>query len=225
MSAKADLRRSLQAARHAMSDGDRERAGRRLAERGLIWAASLPAAGSGRGRNEDTGGPRRGGRPPSPRPPGMVAAYLSGASEPPTSALLVALVEHGYEVLVPVCRAGFRLQWVRWVPGIGLVRSPWAPVDEPVGKRLPLSVMDQVSGILLPALAVDLEGTRLGKGGGYYDRFLASLAGLQHRPATAAVVFDHELLPAGQIPADELDAPVNGVLTPDRYLDTARARH
>ncbi|MDQ6752484.1 MAG: 5-formyltetrahydrofolate cyclo-ligase [Actinomycetota bacterium] len=242
MGSKAELRRRLQAQRQAMPDGDRRLAGRRLAVRGLAWASALGETGGpypgaawpadaavrltdAAGPNRDGAGqvpdPQRGGPSPS-SPPGRIAAYLSGGTEPPTLVLLSRLVEEGYEILVPVCEAGFRLQWVRWLPGIELVRSRWAPVDEPVGKRLPLAVMEGVSGILLPALAADVEGNRLGKGGGYYDRFLATLDGLEHRPATAAVVFEHELLPAGRIEFDELDAPVDGVLTPDRYRAAAK---
>ena len=206
MSSKAELRRWLHAQRQAMSDGVRQQAGRRLAERGLAWAAERTVP------------------PSSSLPPGTagrIAAYLSVGAEPPTLALMALLVERGYEVLVPVCEPGFRLLWVRWMPGIAQLRSPWAPVDEPVGRREPLAIMEQVSGILLPALAADTEGNRLGKGGGYYDRFLASLDGLEHRPSTAAVVYDHELLGPGRIVVDELDAPVSGVLTPERYLGVA----
>jgi 5-formyltetrahydrofolate cyclo-ligase len=255
---KAELRRWLLAQRTAMSDGDRQLAGRRLAERGLVWASALAHPGSStgphRGGSASSDGPTREESSPSAGPhegeshasdgptrgesassdgshrsgsassaptgaPGRIAAYLSVGTEPPTLPLMALLVERGHEVLVPVCESGFRLQWVRWMPGIELVPSPWAPVDEPVGRRLPLDIMEEVAGILLPALAVDRAGNRLGKGGGYYDRFLATLDGLGHRPATAAVVFEHELLEPGRIEFDELDAPVGGVLTPQRYLD------
>ena len=248
---KAELRRWLLAQRTAMSDGDRQLAGRRLAERGLAWASALAHPGSStgprRGGSASSDGPTReesslsagqhNGESPSSAAaqkggsasaapmvaPGRIAAYLSVGTEPPTLPLMALLVERGHEVLVPVCESGFRLQWVRWMPGIELLRSPWAPVDEPVGRRLPLDIMEEVAGILLPALAVDRAGNRLGKGGGYYDRFLATLDGLEHRPATAAVVFEHELLEPGRIEFDELDAPVGGVLTPQRYLDVSES--
>lgn len=232
MASKAELRRWLHAQRLAMPDGDRRLAGRRLAERGLAWASalSIPASRSAPSAPAEPPSPFPAGEPPSfavgeppssstpSRAPGRIAAYLSVGTEPSTLPLMALLVEHGYEVLVPVCESGFRLQWVRWVPGIELRRSPWAPVDEPVGRRLPLDIMEQVAGILLPALAADTDGNRLGKGGGYYDRFLATLPGLRQRPTTAAVVFEHELLEPGRIEVDELDAPVGGVLTPQRYV-------
>jgi 5-formyltetrahydrofolate cyclo-ligase len=68
--------------------------------------------------------------------------------------------------------------------------------------------------VLVPALAVDRSGTRLGQGGGYYDRLLAELvAGTDARPALVAVVHDDEVLPAGTIPRRSHDVPVEAALT------------
>ena len=64
--------------------------------------------------------------------------------------------------------------------------------------------------VVMPALAVAEDGMRLGQGGGYYDRFLAELP--QAMP-TVALVFEDELLPAGAIPAEPTDRPVDGVVT------------
>ena len=64
--------------------------------------------------------------------------------------------------------------------------------------------------VVMPALAVAEDGMRLGQGGGYYDRFLAELP--QAVP-TVALVFEDELLPAGAIPAEPTDRPVDGVVT------------
>jgi 5-formyltetrahydrofolate cyclo-ligase len=64
--------------------------------------------------------------------------------------------------------------------------------------------------VLAPALAVDFSGTRLGRGGGWYDRALA------HASADAlvlAVCFPWEVLPAGALPRQFHDRPVDGALT------------
>jgi 5-formyltetrahydrofolate cyclo-ligase len=61
--------------------------------------------------------------------------------------------------------------------------------------------------VLVPALAVDRRGRRLGRGGGYYDRTLASLAG----PAYA-VVYDDEVVE--EVPVEPHDVAVAGALTP-----------
>lgn len=64
----------------------------------------------------------------------------------------------------------------------------------------------KIQGVLVPALAIDTQGYRLGRGGGYYDRFLAHYEGVK-----VAVVFDCQLLP--QVPRDPWDQPVDWVVT------------
>lgn len=69
--------------------------------------------------------------------------------------------------------------------------------------------------LLVPALAVDRSGTRLGRGGGWYDRVLA-----RRRPEQAvyAVVFEDEVLEAGTLPAHGHDQPVDGAVTESRII-------
>lgn len=62
--------------------------------------------------------------------------------------------------------------------------------------------------ILVPALLADESGTRLGRGGGWYDRALAELTAPIY-----AVVYSWEVLPAGTLPAESHDVPVDGVVT------------
>ncbi len=218
MPGKTELRALLRAQRQAMGDGGRSDAGDRFVSQALQWAQSLqrqavalPLTG------------RTAGVPTLPAPL-RIGAYLSSGTEPPTASLLRVLTDAGYQVYVPVCEAGFLLSWVLWRPDIPLHRSALAPVDEPVGERLPAAFMKEAAGILLPALAADAHGIRLGHGGGYYDRFLASLGPAGQRPRTAAMVYDHELLPAGAIGREPWDAPVDGVLTPRRCASTAAGR-
>ncbi len=142
-----------------------------------------------------------------------VCAYVSMAGEPPTDELLQILVGSGRKVYVPVCEPEYKLSWTPWYPAVTMVRSALAPVMEPVGPRLPFVHLAPVTAILIPALAVDLTGVRLGQGGGYYDRFLPSNATVP----VAAVVYGHEVFPAGELPHNKLDAPVNYALTPTQY--------
>ena len=110
------------------------------------------------------------------------AAYLGVGSEPPTLPLLSALADAGHRVLLPVCEPDLELSWVYWTPESGFVRSRFAPIQEPVGERHGTAVMRDATAIFLPATAVDFSGNRIGQGGGYYDKFLASLAALPPRP-------------------------------------------
>jgi 5-formyltetrahydrofolate cyclo-ligase len=88
--------------------------------------------------------------------------------------------------------------------------------------------------VLVPALAVDRSGARLGQGGGYYDRMLAELASLAQaarhlgsgtaarasaeQVRIVAVVHDEELLPAGAVPREGHDQLMMAVLTPTRFV-------
>ncbi|MBD8044071.1 5-formyltetrahydrofolate cyclo-ligase [Arthrobacter sp. Sa2BUA2] len=147
----------------------------------------------------------------------QVACYLPMGSEPDTSRLLEDLFAAGHTVLVPVCEPERQLSWRRWAPGTELAAGLFPGIPEPVGPRLGLDAVKGLDLLFIPALAADAAGTRMGKGGGYYDRFLARFRAAGGTGRTVAVVYDHEFLPAGELPADALDAPVDGILTPSGF--------
>lgn len=196
---KHTLRASLRAARSALDPAERQAQSQAIADAVLGYATDVLAP---------TG--------PGDRP--TIAAYLGRDPEPGTGHLLQELHTRGFGVVVPVCEPAYQLSWVAWGPGVALRRSVRAPVDEPVGPRRPFGEVPSVGLILVPALAVDRSGQRLGQGGGYYDRFLA-----QHpadSPGAAprlGVVYRSELLPAGAVPAEPFDQPLGGVFTADGF--------
>ena len=147
----------------------------------------------------------------------LVACYLSMGSEPDTSGLLEDLDTAGHTVLVPVCEPERQLSWRRWRPGVELAAGLFPGIPEPVGPRLGLESVKELELLFIPALAVDASGTRMGKGGGYYDRFLTRFRVAGGTGRTVAVVYDHEFLPAGELPAEALDAPVDAALTPSGF--------
>ncbi|HET7306012.1 MAG TPA: 5-formyltetrahydrofolate cyclo-ligase [Segeticoccus sp.] len=136
--------------------------------------------------------------------PPCVAAYLSLPTEPPTEALLHRLVSAGARVLLPEMLDDRDLDW-RAVTA--------APLDGTVevGPRLGLHTVGQAGLVVVPALAVDGEGTRLGQGGGSYDRAL-----VRRSPdaLVVALLHDGELVPAGRLPHEPHDARVHVVVTP-----------
>jgi 5-formyltetrahydrofolate cyclo-ligase len=138
-----------------------------------------------------------------------VAAYRSMPGEPGTEALLAGLLERGVEVLVPVSRSDGSLAWAPHDPTAPTTRSRLG-VDEPVGATLPDDALGTVDVVVLPALAVDHAGRRLGRGAGYYDRALAALP-RRRRPLLVAVVHAEELLT--EVPHEPHDLPVDVVVT------------
>ncbi|NYE95177.1 5-formyltetrahydrofolate cyclo-ligase [Psychromicrobium silvestre] len=148
-----------------------------------------------------------------------VAGYLPSGSEPAVLKLLTVLSQNGHPIYLPVCQADFRLAWTRWFPGVELRRSSYAPVLEPVGELHDVQLMNSIGLLLIPALAVDARGVRMGQGGGYYDRFLATLSELDEAPVLAAVVYSTEVLAAGAVASDTWDQAVDYALTPEFFQD------
>ena len=135
------------------------------------------------------------------------AAYVPEETEPGYGRLPAAYTQLGARVLLPVVpAAGAELAWAvdtgRLAPGrFGLL--------EPVGPRLGPTAIGTADVVVVPALAVDRTGVRLGRGGGYYDRALG------HARAGAlivAVVFDDEFV--DEVPAEPHDHRVHAVVTP-----------
>ena len=125
-----------------------------------------------------------------------VAAYLPLRTEPGSVELLADLRARGLSVLVPITRADHDLDWREWFPDGG-------------GKPLGVAAIGTAGLVLVPALAVATDGTRLGRGGGSYDRALARRA---PDSVVAALLFDDEVV--SELPRDPWDVPVTAVVTP-----------
>lgn len=144
-----------------------------------------------------------------------VAAYLPLATEPLDLQLLDQLAGR-IRVLVPVVTGAAPLDWCDY-PG-PVRRGAWG-IDEPIGPRLGPDAVAAADAVLVPALAVDPGGHRLGRGGGHYDRTLELRARLligRSPGLRIAVIFDDELLPA--LPYDALDRPVTAIVRPTTGL-------
>ncbi|WP_299537769.1 5-formyltetrahydrofolate cyclo-ligase [uncultured Streptomyces sp.] len=142
---------------------------------------------------------------------GTVAAYVSVGAEPGTRALVDGLRAHGTRVLLPVLMADDDLDWAVYRGPDGL-RPAGRGLLEPDGPRLgPGAVLD-ADAVLLPGLAVDGRGMRLGRGGGSYDRVLARLAAAGAHPALIVLLHENEVV--ARVPEEPHDHPVDAVVTP-----------
>lgn len=141
----------------------------------------------------------------------VVAGYMALSGELDPEPTLEALLEAGVIVALPVTGE----------PGEALVFRTWR-AGEPLdmgrfGTLEPKASAPQVAPdlVLVPLLAFDSQGNRLGFGGGYYDRTLAEIR--QNKNIAAyGVAFDEQEVEA--VPADSLDAPLDGVFTPSRFV-------
>lgn len=135
-----------------------------------------------------------------------VAAYVPVGSEPGSVALLDQLRARGVRLLLPVV-AGRELDWARYDGD--LRAGPWELI-EPAGTPLGVRALAAADVVLVPAVAVDHRGTRLGRGAGFYDRALP-----RARAGTPllALLHDGELL-AEMLPVEPHDIALTGAITP-----------
>ncbi|MFC5197759.1 5-formyltetrahydrofolate cyclo-ligase [Streptomyces kaempferi] len=144
-----------------------------------------------------------------------VAAYVSVGSEPGTLALLDALHARGVRVLLPVLMADNDLDWGAYAGEGSLTRVQHGgrmALLEPAGERLGPESVQEADAVLLPGLAVDRRGQRLGRGGGSYDRVLARLERAGTDPALVVLLYDTEVVE--DVPREPHDRPVHAVVTP-----------
>ena len=145
---------------------------------------------------------------PEVRRAATVAAYVSIGQEPGTGPLIDRLHEAGRHVLLPVVLPGNDLDWARYA-GPGELVPARMGLLEPAGPCLGVDAVAGADVVLVPALAVDRTGLRLGRGGGCYDR---ALARVPVGTLVCALLFDTEVV--DQVPAAPHDRRVTAVATP-----------
>ena len=185
MGDKAELRARVLAAREAMSPFTESQSIGALAELMYSLPVDLPAGAT-------------------------VAAYVATKREPGGIDMLEALADQGYRVILPVVPPGEArpLQWGVYDGERSLETGRWNLL-EPLGPPwLDPEALHEAALILVPAVAVDRRGARLGRGAGYYDRTLAGVTA-----PIVAVVHDDEVLD-GNVPEEDTDVRVNWILTP-----------
>ncbi|HSO65978.1 MAG TPA: 5-formyltetrahydrofolate cyclo-ligase [Ornithinibacter sp.] len=137
-------------------------------------------------------------------PGSVVMSYAAVPGEPPTAAVNAWLAAHGIRVLLPITLADLDLDW----------HDSADPGATPLGTGA-VALADLV---LAPGLAVDRAGTRLGQGGGCYDKALP-----RRRRGTPVVVVLHPGELAGDgaepLPREAHDQPVDAVVTADGVTD------
>jgi 5-formyltetrahydrofolate cyclo-ligase len=180
--AKAVLRASVLARRRAMPAEERAAAGRRTRDAVLDL--------------------------PEMQMAGTVAGYVSVGAEPETRGLLFALWKRGTYVLLPVLRPDGDLDWASY-EGPDSLAPGRRGLLEPTEQRRGVTAITSADLVIVPALAVDHSGSRLGRGGGSYDRALARVGA---SILTLALLHEGELV--DEVPAGEHDQPVRAVALP-----------
>ncbi|MFO1106596.1 MAG: 5-formyltetrahydrofolate cyclo-ligase [Amaricoccus sp.] len=135
----------------------------------------------------------------------IVSAYLPIRTEIDPRPTMMALHGLGYRLAVPVVEApGRPLRFRAWSPGCALEPGPFNVMVPVAGDWLEPDLL------IVPLIAFDPQGHRLGYGGGFYDRTLQALR--LRRPIHAyGLAYEGQLVPA--VPRGPTDAELDGVVT------------
>lgn len=185
---KPELRQKLRAQRRALSATDQKRAGAELAAR-VIATRWFRAS-------------RR------------IAAYLANDGEIDPSAVIAHMWRMRKQAYLPVLSPlrHDRLWFARFEPGMELVSNRLG-ILEPVAIRAELVRAEELDLILMPLVAFDLGGNRLGMGGGFYDKSLAFLRHRRYLHKPHIVGLAHEFQRVEKLIPDSWDVPLAGVVT------------
>jgi 5-formyltetrahydrofolate cyclo-ligase len=148
------------------------------------------------------------------REAGSVAMYCSFRNEVDTRPLIVDLHQRGVQVLLPRCRQGTSgmMDFFQVRSGRDLIPG-FQGILEPDTQRCPCVAAPKPDLVLVPGVAFDELGFRLGYGGGYYDRFLSRFS---LRARSVGLAFDFQVV--GRLPSEPWDVPVRWVVTESRCL-------
>jgi 5-formyltetrahydrofolate cyclo-ligase len=135
-----------------------------------------------------------------------VMVYAAKAPEAETMGLIAALNRRGVRVVVPIIERETCSLRLSYLPDPGVLVPSTFDVPEPIGHELPARP-EEVEVVVIPMLAFDAEGNRLGYGAGYYDRFLCRYP----HPKKIGIAFSCQQ--AGRIPADENDVKMDYIVT------------
>ncbi|HXX56106.1 MAG TPA: 5-formyltetrahydrofolate cyclo-ligase [Methanoregula sp.] len=152
---------------------------------------------------------------PAVRDSAIVMVYASKNHEVATSSLIAALLGRGTRVVVPIIErdtCSLRLSYLE-DPRV-LVESTFS-VPEPIGNEIPAEGKE-LRAVIVPMLAFDTRGNRLGYGAGYYDRFLAKYPGAMRIGLAFSCQETHS------IPWEDDDIRMDIIITENRIIRCGR---
>lgn len=139
-----------------------------------------------------------------------LAGYMPIRTEINPLPAMVEACAHGWVGVPVIDAAGSPLRFARWEPEMPMVSGPF-------GARIPETLeFFEPEILIVPLVAFDRRGGRLGYGGGFYDR---TLEGLRARHATLAVGFAYAAQEADQLPLEATDQQMDLIVTETNVLD------
>jgi len=138
--------------------------------------------------------------------------FLSFGSEVLTDRLIEWGWDAGKRIVVPLCHPESRVLTPCLIGGFDELETGHYGIREPKADRLQVVPPGKIDAVLVPAVAFDRRGYRVGYGGGYYDRFLPKAP----RAATIGAVFACQIVP--EVPRDRFDVQVERIVTEEGII-------
>ncbi len=185
------LRQAMRQRRTALDSGDRMRASAALADL-LIGMPELST-------------------------PRLVAVYWAVRSELPLMHAVSALLRAGHELCLPLIQPDQTLHFARWQPGVPMRPNRFG-IPEPAVSVTDELLPEQLDVALLPLLAFDDRGGRLGSGGGYYDRSFACMRGRPRPQSPFLLGVAYAFQQVARLPVEAWDVPLDAIVTDSRLI-------
>jgi 5-formyltetrahydrofolate cyclo-ligase len=144
-----------------------------------------------------------------------VLVYVSKPLEVQTRSLIRTLLDRKRRVVVPIIEKENRSLRLSYLTDPAHLVESTFHVPEPIGNEIPANPRD-VPAVIVPVLAFDTRGHRLGYGAGYYDRFLARYPHM----TKIGLAFSCQQVPA--VPHDHNDIRMDCIVTETGILDFSR---
>lgn len=142
-----------------------------------------------------------------------VMIYLDFKHEVKTDAIIEYCLEHGKKVYVPICIPETHEICISRITGLDQLQSGHFGIREPFREHIRLSDSSLLDLLLVPGVAFDASGNRIGFGAGYYDRFMKRL-----RPDAFKAALAYSFQVVEQVPTDEYDIPADYIVTENETI-------
>lgn len=157
-------------------------------------------------------------RQPALRNAARIGCYLANDGEIATDYLINTAWQRGKQVYLPLLSPlGNSLFFAPYQPGTDMARNRFG-IAEPGCHPAHWLRARQLDIILLPLVAFDETGNRLGMGGGFYDRTLAFLKHRLHRRRPMLIGLAHECQASDSIITRSWDIPLDAIATEERFM-------